>query len=288
MIEAAAAVDAAMQPTTWERLLERTWDTVVTMGADYGLRTLGAVAILVVGYFAARMMKSALIRAGRRAPHVDMTVVTFVASLAKYGILAFTAVAMLSSFGVQTASVVAVIGAAGLAIGLALQGTLGHVASGFMLILFRPFRVGDAIETAGVSGTVREVSLFTTEILTADNVRIIIPNSSVWSGVTRNLTTNPVRRSDLEFTVATGNDVDQVLRLVREAVAAEPLIQREPAPFVGIVRQNEAGIRIACQVWSRTGDMPAVQTGIYRTVLKAFAETGVALPQAAARLPVKN
>lgn len=272
------ALNIALTPSKWERALERSWDTLITFGTDYGLRTLGAIAIVFIGYFCARMIKSALIRAGRRSAHLDMTVVSFVASLAKYLILAFTLVAMLSSFGVQTASVVAVIGAAGLAIGLALQGTLGHVASGFMLILFRPFRVGDVIETAGVSGTVTEVSLFTTEITGADNIRIIIPNSSVWSGVTKNLTSNQTRRADLEITLHPTSDVEKAIALIAQEVAKDDRILKDPAPTIGVLKVNEIGVKIAYQVWTKVPDLAGVQFDLQRHVLGAFARGGLYLP----------
>jgi small conductance mechanosensitive channel len=243
--------------------------------------------LLIVGYFAAQLMRNALVRAGRRASHIDVTVVTFFASIIKYAILGITFVAVLSNFGVQTNSVVAVIGAAGLAIGLALQGTLGHVASGFMLVLVRPFRVGDVIETAGVTGTVTELSLFTTEITSLDNKRIIIPNSSVWTGVTKNLTTNHTRRNDLEVTITPNNDIDQALRLIRQIVEAEPLILKQPAPIIGIAQQNETGVKVICQVWSAVADMISVKLAVYQAILAAFARAGITVPPQAPRPPAQ-
>ena len=272
------ALKIALTPSKWERALERMWDTSIALGTDYGLRVVGAIAILLIGYFAAGLLKRGLIRAGRREPHIDMTVVTFAASLAKYGVLAFTLVAVLSNFGVQTTSVVAVIGAAGLAIGLALQGTLGHVASGFMLILFRPFRVGDVIETAGVTGTVTEVSLFTTEITGVDNIRIIIPNSSVWSGVTKNLTSNPTRRADMEITIHPTGDIETALAAIQQEVEKDARILKTPAPIIGVSRVTEAGVRIVYQVWTKVADMGPVQFDLQRRVLAAFAGAGIYLP----------
>jgi small conductance mechanosensitive channel len=266
-------------------MLTRGWDTFLDMAALYGLRVLGAIVIITIGYFAARMVKTALLRAGRRAPHVDMTIVSFVASLAKYGILAFTLVAVLSNFGVQTASVVAVIGAAGLAIGLALQGTLGHVASGFMLILFRPFRVGDAVETAGVSGIVTEVSLFTTEINSFDNVRIVIPNSQVWAGVTKNMSSNQTRRSDLEVIVSPESNVDEALKIIQQLVAEDARILKQPPPIIGAARVTEAGVRLIFQVWSKASDMLPVQFALNQKVIRALGDAGIALAQPARQPP---
>ncbi len=278
----------------WQRAAERGWDTAFDLAGIWGLKILGAIAILIIGYFIARTVRSAMVRAGRRAPHVDITIVSFVASLAKYAILALTLVAMLSAFGVQTNSVVAVIGAAGLAIGLALQGTLGHVASGFMLIMFRPFRVGDTVETAGVTGTVTEVSLFTTEINSPENIRIVIPNSSVWSGVTKNLTTNQTRRCDVELVVQPINDIDHVLQLVSDIVAADARVLKNPAPLIGVLRQTETGIRITVQAWCKGTDLGPLQLALYQTILSAFGRDGIKLmpvvpaqpqPQAQPQLP---
>jgi small conductance mechanosensitive channel len=261
----------------WERLAEHGWDMAFDLATTWGLKLAGAVALLFIGYFAARMVRSAMVRAGRRAPHVDITVVSFIASLVKYAILALTIVAVLSNFGVQTNSVVAVIGAAGLAIGLALQGTLGHVASGFMLIMFRPFRVGDTVETAGVTGVVTEVSLFTTEINSPDNMRIVIPNSSVWSGVTKNLTTNQTRRCDVDVLVAPDNDIDQVLKIIGDVVAKDERILPQPAPLIGVIKQSEVGVRVTCQVWCKSTDLGPLQLSLYRAVLAAFAANDLLL-----------
>jgi small conductance mechanosensitive channel len=144
------------------------------------------------------------------------------AALMAYGLKVLGAIAMLGSFGVQTTSFVAMLGAAGLAIGLALQGTLSHVASGLMLILFRPFRVGDQIEAgAGVSGVVRSITLFVTELDTLDNIRIVVPNGLIWGSVMRNLHENPLRRMDLRFTASYGDDVDQAIQVIEAVIAAE-------------------------------------------------------------------
>ncbi len=261
----------------WQRAAEHGWDRAFDLGAEWGLKVLGAIAILIIGYFLARMVRAAMMRAGSRAPHVDITIIAFIASLAKYAILILTLVAMLSAFGVQTNSVVAVIGAAGLAIGLALQGTLGHVASGFMLIMFRPFRVGDTVETAGVVGVVTEVNLFTTEINSLDNVRIVIPNSNVWSGVTKNLTTNLTRRCDVELVVQPSNDIEQVLKIVQDIVAADERVLEQPPPVVGVLKQTETGVRVICQVWCKSVDLGPLQLALYQRILAAFGRDGIKL-----------
>ncbi|TAK98193.1 MAG: mechanosensitive ion channel [Rhodospirillaceae bacterium] len=249
-------------PHRFEQMLSRTMDTAMTMATTYGLRTVGALIIFAVGWFVARQVQRALIRVGRKSPRVDLTIATFLGALAKYLIVAFTLIAVMASFGVETTSVVAVLGAAGIAIGLALQGTLSHVAAGFMLVLFRPFRVGDAVETAGVSGTVTEVGLFTTEIRNADNVRVIVPNNAVWSGVTKNLSSNSTRRSELEVPIPYGADAATALKMIAEIIAAEPRVLKDPAPVVGVSKFTDVNARITIQVWTVTGAAGAVQLAL--------------------------
>ncbi len=147
---------------------------------EYGIKVVGALAILIVGWIAARWVKSTVLRILSRGDRVDDMVRTLAASAARYLVLAVTVITVLGQFGVQTASLIAVLGTMGLAIGLAMQGTLSNVAAGVMLLLFRPFNIGDFVETAGVSGTVKTLNLFTTELTTADNVHIIAPNSHIW------------------------------------------------------------------------------------------------------------
>jgi len=256
-------VKAALeQPAQVERHLSQFAETALTLLSSYGLRALGAVLILIVGWFIARLVQGLMLRAGRKSRRVDTTIATFLASLVKYLIIIFSVVAAVASFGVQTASIVAILGAAGLAIGLALQGTLGHVAAGFMLILFRPFKVGDSIETAGVAGVVTEISLFQTEIRSADNVRIIIPNNAVWSGVTKNNSSHGTRRTEIEVPIPYGADASAALKTMMVIVAAETRVLKNPAPVIGVSRFMDANTRLVAQVWTTTADAGAVHIAL--------------------------
>lgn len=162
--------------------------TIVTIVSTYGLSILGAIVILIVGWKVAGWAARAVDRAMQRATKIETMLRQFFASLVRYAILVFTGIAVLNQVGIQTASLIAVMGALGLAVGLALQGTLGHVAAGVMLLLFRPFKVGDEIEAGGLQGIVQEVGLFTTELITADKVQIIVPNGQVWDKPIKNFT----------------------------------------------------------------------------------------------------
>ncbi|MEK9900436.1 MAG: mechanosensitive ion channel domain-containing protein, partial [Rhodospirillaceae bacterium] len=176
------------------------------MLATYGLNVIGALAIIVIGFIAAGWARRALERALSRSGHVDATIVRFFGSLLRYAIIAFVVIAALQRFGVEATSLVAVFGAAGLAIGLALQGTLSNAAAGVMLLMFRPFKIGDFIDAGGQSGTVKEVGLFTTEMATPDNVKIIVPNGAIWGQAIKNFSGNPTRRVDVVVGIAYGDD----------------------------------------------------------------------------------
>jgi small conductance mechanosensitive channel len=249
-------------PHGFEHMVSRILDSAAALGVNYGMRTVGALLILLIGWFVAVQAQHVLLGIARKSPRIDLTIASFLGGLAKYLIIAFTIVAMLSSFGVETTSVVAIMGAAGIAIGLALQGTLSNVAAGFMLVLFRPFRVGDAVETAGVVGTVTDVSLFTTEIRSDHNIRIIVPNNSVWSGVTKNMSAYATRRTDLEFPIPFAADFEGALAALTDAVQRDERILKHPAPVIGVAKFTDATARLTAQVWTSTAQAAAVQLEI--------------------------
>jgi small conductance mechanosensitive channel len=282
-------------PHRFERQVESFIETATALGSDYALRLIGALVILSLGWFAATLVNHAMVRVARRSPHVDLTIATFAGSAAKYIILGFAVLATLANFGVQTTSFIAIIGAAGIAVGLAMQGTLGHVASGFMIILFRPFRVGDYVETAGsAAGTVTGISLFTTELVSADNLRIILPNSLVWSAATRNMSMYGMRRTEVEVGISYDEDVAAALRLAQEAVAAESRVLKEPAPVVGISKFADLGAKLLLQVWvpvtngrTSAGDVQAVQLALNQAIYARLRGAGITMgrPTHVDRLP---
>src|SRR5580704_1867334 len=172
---------------------------VVTLVATYGFRVIGAILILIAGWMISRLLHAGIVRMCARSPRIDRTVGLFLANGARYATLVFTFIAVLTTFGIETTSFVAVLGALGLAIGLALQGTLSNLAAGIMLVMFRPFGIGDRIEAGGVVGTIREVNLFYSELDTDDNVRIVFPNGKVWGEIVRVPSHNDTERVELKF-----------------------------------------------------------------------------------------
>ncbi|MDX2143754.1 MAG: mechanosensitive ion channel [Rhodospirillaceae bacterium] len=261
-----------------EKQLSQAVETGMAVVTTYGLQVLGAIAILVIGWIAAGFVQRGILRGFARFRGVDQTIVTFAASTAKYAVLTFTLVAVLSSVGVQTTSFVAVIGALGLAIGLALQGTLNHVASGMLLVLLRPFRVGDSVETAGVAGVVKAITLFTTEIASADNIKIVVPNGAILGGVIKNVTGHATRRIDVEVPVAHTSNIGKALELAKAVVAKDLRILPDPPPAIGIARLGDAAAMLSVQVWVKTEDLLGVKGELILGLKHSFDREGIAFP----------
>jgi len=267
-------------PAVIEKHLTSAVETAMAVITTYGLKMIGAVFILIIGWTISGMVQNAILRAGKRTHRLDITVFTFGASVARYAVLMFTVVAMLSSVGVETTSFVAVLGAMGLAIGLALQGALGHVAAGLMLILFRPFRVGDTIEAAGVAGIVAEVSLFTTEIYTADNIKVVIANNLIWSGVIKNLSGHELRKLVIELGVSYAANVEEAMAVIKDLIAADARIRKDPAPLVAVARLADAAVILLLEVWVANADLNAVKFDLNQRIKLAFEQKGIPGPAA--------
>jgi small conductance mechanosensitive channel len=235
-----------------------------------------ALIILVVGWWFANTAAKFVARAVRKAPQIDDTLAGFFGSIVRYGVLAFVVIAVLNRFGVETTSLIALIGAAGLAIGLALQGTLSNVAAGVMLMLFRPFRLGDVVTAAGQTGAVSKIDLFTTEMTTVDNVQIILPNGKVWGDVITNVTGHPQRRVDIDFTVGAGEDSDLAIAEALKVMTAHPKVLKEPAePFARVTGLTDGGVILTTRAWCQTGDYFDVLFDLTDGIRKAIAKAGV-------------
>ena len=238
----------------------------------------GAIVVLVVGLWVAGRMKSLVQKALSKSGKIDQTLSGFLSSLVHYGLIALVVITTLGVFGVPTTSFAAIIGAAGLAIGLALQGTLGHVASGVMMLGFRPFDVGDFVETAGQSGTVKHIGLFTTEMATPDNKKIIIPNGRIFDDVITNYAGYPTRRVDFVFGVSYNDDLDKAMRLIGEEVAKESRALTDPEAVIMVDNLGDSSVDIICRVWVDRADYFAVKWALTKAVKERFDAENVSIP----------
>jgi small conductance mechanosensitive channel len=239
--------------------------TVNVLVVNEGLSVVAGIAILVVGWVLATWAKRWTITALRHLP-LDATLKPLLASLVRYTILVITVVLVLGQFGFQTTSLIAMIGAAGLAIGLALQGTLSNVAAGVMLLVLRPFRVGQYVLVGGISGTVQEIGLFTTILTTRDLVYVSVPNSAVWSGVITNYTREPLRRISFTLPVDFANDLDHVEKTILDALEGNAHALKTPEPSAGVSDLQEYAVRISVNCCVRSEDywkaLPSIQKDV--------------------------
>ena len=253
-------------------------DQVIMMATTYGFDILGAIAILTVGWIAAGWASRATERALSKAKRIDITLQRFFGSLVRYAVIVFTVLATLQQFGVQTTSLLAVLGAAGLAIGLAIQGTLSNVASGVMLLIFRPFAVGDFIEAGSVAGTVTNLGLFTTELRTADGIYIVCPNTEFWGKPLTNFSRNATRRIQIILGIDYGDSIDLAIETAKKVIDAEPLALKEPAPQIVVGEMAESSINIFVRVWANTPDYWTAFFNLNKALKEACDAAGITIP----------
>lgn len=236
-----------------------------------------ALAVFILGRLASRLIGRMIDRAARKA-RMDETVVRFIGSLSSIIMLLVVVIASLSCLGVDTTSLSAVLVASGFAIGMALQGSLGNVASGVLLVFFRPFRVGDIIEVAGSLGKVVEIQIFNTILLSPDNVRIILPNSTITGGTIRNLSAEPIRRIDLVVGCSYNDPLREVRALLEEIIAAEPRILKDPVPVIAVSEMAESSVNFVVRPWVAGADFHAVKFALTERIKLGFDERGLTIP----------
>ena len=244
----------------------------------YGLDVIGAIIILLVGWSLAKWAETITRKAMLRSARVDPTLVGFLSSVARYLVLTFTLIAVLNRFGVQTASLIAVLGAAGLAVGLAMQGTLSSAAAGVMLLVFRPFKIGDYVEVAGRSGTVQSLNLFVTELATPDNKQIIIPNSSVWGQSVVNYSYHATRRLDLAIGIGYGDDIDVAIRVIREMIDADERTLKDPEPLVVVGNLGASSVDLTVRIWVKSSDYWPLKFDLTKRFKQTFDARGISIP----------
>ncbi len=239
---------------------------------------LGAIFILFIGFIIGGWVRKRLVNVGGKNKHLDETLFNFLGNVARYVVIGFAFLFVLNTFGIQTTSVVAVIGAAGLAIGLALQGTLSNVAAGVMIVFFRPIKIGEFVEVSGQMGTVKDITLNYTELASIANVQIIIPNSQVWGNTIVNYSTYDTRRAEWTFGVGYGANLKLAEQTIRDTIMSDPRAKAEPEPFIQVNNLGDFSVDFLVRVWCSSSDFFAFQADMKRQVKEALDSAGVDIP----------
>ena len=250
---------------------------VVTAGFDGILTFASGLVTLIIGLMIAGRLSRLVRKSLERIKRIDKTLVPVAASVVRYAIIIITLVVMLGQFGVQTTSIIAILGAAGLAIGLALQGTLSNVAAGVMLLILRPFESGDWIETNSISGTVKEIGLFTTHIDTFDNIYISVPNSTIWSSTIINHAKHKQRRMDLSIGIGYDSDFD-VVETAMMSLMDDPRIHQSPAPVFHVVSYGDSSINVRVRLYADYNDLFQLGWDLNRRLKPALDKHGIEIP----------
>ncbi len=254
------------------------WADYGGLVVDFGLKVVGALVVLVIGLWVASWLGGLVRRLALNQENIDNTLGNFFGSIVRWAVTAAVFIAVLQVFGVPATSFVAVLGALTLAIGLSLQGALGNIASGVMIMIFRPYKLGDFVELASVSGTVKDINLFQTVMSTPDNIKILVPNTQAISGVIKNYTGYPTRRVDIIFGIDYGDDMDKAIGIIGTVIAAEPRALKEPEPFVKVVNLNASSVDIQMRVWVNGDDFWPVKHALTKQVKAAFDQHGITIP----------
>lgn len=266
--------------TIWEQ-----YGTFIISGA---LNVIGAIVLLVIGLRIAGWLAGTVRDQANKRENVDVTLANFFASLVRWGVTAAVIIAVFGIFGIPVASFAAVLGALTLAIGLSMQGALGNIASGVMIMLFRPYKIGDYVEAAGVAGTVKDINLFQTVLATPDNVKIMVPNGQAIDGVIQNYSGYSTRRCDVVFGIDYDDDFETAKSIIMEIVEADERIFKDPAPFVRVTNLGDSSVDITCRLWCNSSDYWAVKFDMIEKVKQTFDAKGVSIPYPHTTIVKKN
>lgn len=245
--------------------------------STWGLKLIGAIVALILGRIAAGWVRRAMRRVLERS-RIDETLVPFLASLAYHAALAFVIIAVLGIVGIETASLVIVLGAASLALGLALQGTLSNFASGVMLMVFRPIKVGDWVEVGGVAGSVAEIGIFSTKLNTGDNVHIVIPNSNIYGEIIRNYSVNETRRVDLTVGIHYDDDIGLAITTLQRILNEDERVLDEPEPVIVVSELADSSVKILVRSWCVSGDYWRLRCDLTRKSKEELEKAGCSIP----------
>ena len=260
-----------------EEVVQDSFGQVVDLVSTWGLQVIGAVAVLIIGRWAAGFIRKSSRRGLQRAG-TDASLVPFLSSMVYYLALTVVVIAVLNLFGIETTSLIAVLGAAGLAVGLALQGTLSNFAAGVMLLVFRPFHVGDFVDAAGVAGTVHEIGIFVTIVDTVDNVRMIVPNSQIGSSIIKNYSTNDRRRNDLLIGISYDDDIGVAVRTIEAVLKSDARVHSEPEPVVAVSELADSSVNLVVRPWCDASDYWPLRWDLTRKLKEELESAGCSIP----------
>jgi small conductance mechanosensitive channel len=245
--------------------------------AEYGLQVVGALATLLIGVWIAKLLAKAASKVLKKR-EVDETLTKFLVSLLRIGLITFVIISAAAQIGIQTASFVAIIGAAGLAIGFALQGSLSNLAAGVMLIIFKPIKIGDYIEGGGSAGSVESIGIFVTTLVTPDNKVVIVPNSTMTNGNITNYSAKDQRRVDMVFGIGYGDDIDKAKKAIEEVLDADSRILKDPAPMIVVSELGDSSVNFNVRPWVNSTDYWAVYFATTEKIKKKFDEQNISIP----------
>jgi small conductance mechanosensitive channel len=257
--------------------LTTVWNTITEALSTWGLKVVAAIVVLIIGLIVARAVRRSM---GRRLgkTKLDNTLALFFAALTYYLLMTVVVIFVLGLFGIETTSLVAVIGAAGLAIGLALQGALSNFAAGVMLLVFRPLKVGDMVEVAGVVGVVAEIGMFSMKLDTPDNIRVNLPNSKVYGDVVKNFTHHETRRNDMVVGISYTDDIGRAIETIEKVIEAEPRALKDPASQIAVGELGDSSVNILVRPWCKPADYFSLRFDLTRRFKEELEAAGCSIP----------
>lgn len=257
--------------------IDKIVETVSLYASTYALKIVAAIIILLIGKWVSRKI-SRLVSKLLHKNNIDVTLINFLENIVYYTLLVVVAIAALGQLGINTTSFLTIVGAAGLAIGLALKDSLSNFASGVMLILFRPFRIGDVVNAGGVLGKVDSITIFNTVLNTPDNQRVIVPNSSITSGVITNITANPTRRVDLVMGIGYDDDIKKAKGIMEQIIKDDDRILTDPAPTIAVSELADSSVNFVVRPWVKTDDYWNVYFDLTEKIKTTFDKEGISIP----------
>jgi small conductance mechanosensitive channel len=258
-------------------MMEKLTEQMLTFFTTYGIKVIGAIIILILGRIVAGFGRKTISRILEKSK-TDQAIVSFVGNLIYFLILIFAVLAALAKFGIQTASFVAILGAAGFAVGFALQGSLANFAAGVLVLVLRPYKIGDIIESAGVTGAVKDIQLFTTVLATPDNIKIMVPNGKIFGDVIKNVTAYDNRRVDLVIGIGYSSDIQKAYDIMANLMKDDSRIFTDPAPQIAVSELADSSVNFVVRPWVKKEDYWGVKFDLIRNIKEAFDANGIDIP----------